>query len=166
MGVCYLVVSGAEGRAGAPELAGGLVADGWDVTVVSTPTGLRFHDPRALESATGRPVRSEFRRPGTGSSLPPPDAVLACPLTFTSVNKFAHGHADTFAVALLCEMAGYGVPTVVVPHCKPQLAAHPAFRRSVAVLRDMGVVVLGDRGDPPPDWAAVRAAVRAAAAAG
>jgi phosphopantothenoylcysteine synthetase/decarboxylase len=55
--------------------------------------------------------------PGTGSPVPPADAVLACPLTFNSVNKFAHGHADNFAVGLLCEMAGYGVPVVVVPHC-------------------------------------------------
>jgi hypothetical protein len=30
--------------------------------------------------------------------------VLAYPLTFNSVNKFAHGHADNFAVGLLCEM--------------------------------------------------------------
>jgi hypothetical protein len=27
--------------------------------------------------------------------------------------------ADNFAIGLLYEMAGYGVPTVVVPHCKP-----------------------------------------------
>lgn len=40
------------------------------------------------------------------------DAVLACPLTFNSVNKFAHGHADSFAMGLLCEMVGYGVPVV------------------------------------------------------
>jgi hypothetical protein len=47
--------------------------------------------------------------PGTGERTPPADAVLACPLTFNSVNKFAHGHADNFAVGLLCEMAGYGL---------------------------------------------------------
>jgi phosphopantothenoylcysteine synthetase/decarboxylase len=61
--------------------------------------------------------------------------VLACPLTFNSVNKFAHGHADNFAVGLLCEIAGYGVPVVVVPHCKPQLASHPAFGASLETLR-------------------------------
>jgi len=32
--------------------------------------------------------------PGTGKPVPLADAVLACPLTFNSVNKFAHGHAD------------------------------------------------------------------------
>jgi phosphopantothenoylcysteine synthetase/decarboxylase len=76
--------------------------------------------------------------------VPPADAALACPLTFNSVNKFAHGHADDFAVGLLCEMVGYGVPVVVVPHCKPQLASHPAFTASLQTLRGMGVRVLFD----------------------
>jgi phosphopantothenoylcysteine synthetase/decarboxylase len=51
--------------------------------------------------------------PSTGAKTPAADAVLACPLSFNSVNKFAHGHADNFAVGLLCEMAGSGVPVTV-----------------------------------------------------
>ena len=74
--------------------------------------------------------------------------MLACPLTFNSVNKFAHGHADNFAVALLCEMAGYGVPMVVVPHCKRELARHPAFAASIETLRGMGAQVLFDPDAP------------------
>jgi hypothetical protein len=79
---------------------------------------------------------------GTGSPVPAADAVLACPLTFNSVHKFAHGNADNFAIGLLCEMVGYDVPVVVVPHCKPQLASHPAFAASLETLRVMGVRVL------------------------
>jgi phosphopantothenoylcysteine synthetase/decarboxylase len=86
--------------------------------------------------------------PGTGKSVPPADAVLACPLSFNSVNKFAHGHADNFAIGLLCEMTGYGVPVVVVPHCKPQLASHVAFAASLQALQAMGVKVLFDAGAP------------------
>jgi phosphopantothenoylcysteine synthetase/decarboxylase len=97
--------------------------------------------------------------PGTGSPVPAADVVLACPLTFNSVNKFAHGHADNFAVGLLCEMAGYGVPVVVVPHCKPQLASHPAFGTSLETLRGMGVRVLFDPDAPYerrlPPWSEV-----------
>ena len=122
----YLVVSGAPAPEGIPALVAACQAAGWQVVVFSTPTGIRFIDPAQLEQLTGKPVRSEYRMPGTGTPVPPADAVLACPLTFNSVNKFAHGHADNFAVGLLCEMAGYGVPVVVVPHCKPQLASHPA----------------------------------------
>jgi hypothetical protein len=86
--------------------------------------------------------------PGTGSPVPAADVVLACPLTFNSVNKFAHGHADNFALGLLCEMVGYGVPVVVVPHCKPQLASHPAFGASLETLRGMGIRVLFDPDAP------------------
>jgi len=143
-GVLYLVVSGAPAPEGMAALVAACQAAGWRVVVFSTPAGIRFIDPAELERLTGEPVRSEYRMPGTGSPVPAADVVLACPLTFNSVNKFAHGHADNFAVGLLCEMAGYGVPVVVVPHCKPQLASHPAFGTSLETLRGMGIRVLFD----------------------
>jgi phosphopantothenoylcysteine synthetase/decarboxylase len=106
--------------------------------------------------------------PGTGTPTPEPDAVLACPLTFNSVNKFAHGHADNFAVSLLCEMTGRGTSVVVVPHCQPQLASHPAFVGSLETLRGMGVRVLFDPDAPSgqrlPPWREVTAALPAAGA--
>jgi len=89
--------------------------------------------------------------------------VLACPLTFNSVNKFAHGHADNFAVGLLCEMAATGAGGRG-PHCKPQLASHPAFTASLETLRGMGAYVLFDPDAPYesrlPSWAEVTAALR------
>ena len=147
-GVLYLVISGAPAPEGLPELVKLCQERGWRVVVFSTPIGLRFADCDLLEELTGEPVRSEYRMPGTGQPVPPANAVLACPLTFNSVNKLAHGHADNFAVGLLCEMAGYGVPVVIVPHCKPQLASHPAFTASVATLRGMGMRVLFDADAP------------------
>ena len=129
----------------------------------STPMGTRFADLDELERLTGEAVRWEYRMPGTGERPPPADAVLACPLTFNSVNKFAHGHSDNFAVGLLCEMVGYGVPVVVVPHCKPHLASHPAFGPSLDTLSSMGVRVLFDPDAPYesrlPSWAEVTAAL-------
>ncbi|WDZ92270.1 flavoprotein [Nocardiopsis sp. HUAS JQ3] len=153
----YLVLSGAPAPEGAAELVRAFQNRDWRVTVLSTPTGVRFHDQERLEELTGEPVRVDFRRPGTGKSLPPADAVLACPLTFNTVNKFAQGIADNFAVSLLCEMVGYRVPTVVVPHCKPQLASHPAFARSLETLRAMEAVTLLHDPDAPyerrmPTW--------------
>ena len=92
------------------------------------------------------------------------------PLTFNSVNKFAHGHADNFAIGLLCEMVGYGVPVVVVPHCKPQLASHPAFGASLETLRGMDVRVLFDPDAPYerrlPPWREVIDALPVGAGAG
>jgi phosphopantothenoylcysteine synthetase/decarboxylase len=166
--VLYLVLSGAPAPEGIPALVGGCQSAGWRVAVFSTPSGTRFADCAELERLTGSAVRSEYRMPGTGEPVPPADAVLACPLTFNSVNKFAHGHADNFAVSLLCEMTGYGVPVTVVPHCKPQLASHPAFGASLATLRAMGVRVLFDPDAPYerrlPSWADVIAALPVPAA--
>ena len=162
-GSLYLVISGAVAPEGVPALVAACQAAGWRVTVFATPVGATFIDPGELERLTGAPVRWEYRTPGTGTPVPPADAVLACPLTFNSVNKFAHGHADNFAVGLLCEMAGYGVPMVVVPHCKPQLASHPAFAASIETLRGMGVQVLFDPDAPEgrrrPAWRQVVAAL-------
>jgi phosphopantothenoylcysteine synthetase/decarboxylase len=163
----YLVISGAPAPEGLPSLVSLVQKSGWHVVVFSTPTGTRFADLDELERLTGQPVRWEYRMPGTGQRTPPADAVLACPLTFNSVNKFAHGHADNFAVGLLCEMVSYGVPMVVVPHCKPQLASHPAFEASLDTLRGMGVHVLFDPAAPYesrlPSWAEISAALTGAA---
>lgn len=101
--VLYLVMSGAPAPEGIPELVARCRAAGWRVLIFATPLGARFADSAALERLTGEPVRSEYRMPGEGKGLPGADAVLACPLTFNSVNKFAHGHADNFAVGLLSE---------------------------------------------------------------
>ncbi|WP_017557930.1 flavoprotein [Nocardiopsis baichengensis] len=155
----YLVVSGAPVPEGATGLVELLLNDGYQVLVLSTPNGTRFHDTGRLAELTGEQVRVEYRMPGTGKSLPPADAVLACPLTFNSTNKFA--------VGLLCEMVGYDVPTIVVPHCKPQLASHPAFQRSLATLRSIPAVTLLHDPHAPydqrlPNWEQALQAVRSA----
>ena len=169
-GVLYLVLSGAPAPEGIPELVRMCQAAGWRVVAFSTPYGMRFIDQAQLEQLTGSPVRSEYRMPGTGTPTPPTGAMLACPLTFNSVNKFAHGHADNFAISLLCEMTGYGVPVVVVPHCKPQLASHIAFTASLDALRAMGVRVLSDPDAPDerrlPPWSEVVAALPVLTGAG
>ena len=145
----YLVISGAPAPEGIPALIAACQEAGWQVVVFSTPLGTGFIDAAELERLTGEPVRSDYRMADTpGEAVPPADAVLACPLTFNSVNKFAHGHADNFALGVLCEMAGAGVPMVVVPHCKPQLAKHLAFTESLKTLRRMGVRVLFDPDAP------------------
>ena len=56
-GVPYLVVSGAPAPEGIPALVAACQAAVWQVVVFSTPTGIRFIDPAALERLTGEPVR-------------------------------------------------------------------------------------------------------------
>ena len=157
--VLYLVVSGAPAPEGITALVKLCQEAGWRVQIFSTPHGVMFLDLDELEQITGDPVRVEYRSPAQGKGAPPADVLLACPLTFNSVNKFAHGHADNLAVSLLCEMAGCGLPMVVVPHCKPQLADHPAFSASIETLRAMGIDVIFDPEAPyerrMPPWSAV-----------
>ncbi|GLU50304.1 flavoprotein [Nocardiopsis ansamitocini] len=152
----YLTMAAAGIPRSSVELVRSAQEAGWNVTVLCTPDGTRFHDLEAIEDLTGEPVRVAYRAPGTGKSLPPPDALLACPFTFNSVNKFANGIADNFVVSLMCEMAGYGVPMLVVPNVGPQLARHPAFSASLATLGRMGVDVFFDadapQGERLPSW--------------
>jgi len=77
--------------------------------------------------------------PGDPRPFPPPDTVLVAPATFNTINKWAAGTADTLALGTLCEAYGLGVPTVVLPCVGEALAAHPAYRASLARLREMGV---------------------------
>jgi hypothetical protein len=138
--VLYLVISGAAAPGDVPALAAACQAAGWRVSVFSTPNGTRFIDPAELEQLTGEAVRSEYRLPGTGAPVPPGDAVLACPLTFNSVNKFAHGHADNFAhghadnfaVGLLCEMPATASRSWSCRYASP---SSPATRRSPRACR-------------------------------
>lgn len=49
----YLVVSGASAPEGTPALVEALQDQNWQVAVLSTPTGLDFHDQKRLEEITG-----------------------------------------------------------------------------------------------------------------
>lgn len=90
------------------------------------------------------------------NGLPVADAVVVAPATFNTINKWAAGMADSFAVSLLCELMGFGVPILAVPLLKDALARHLAFAQSVDALQMMGVHLLFDPAAPPharmPRW--------------
>jgi phosphopantothenoylcysteine synthetase/decarboxylase len=121
---------------------------GWRVFVVGTPDARSFLDAPAVEAVTGDPIRVGYRMPGEPKALPLADAVVVAPATFNTINKWAMGVADNFAVALLCELTGFRVPTLAVPLLKDALARHPAFPRNLDTLRAMGVKVLFDPSAP------------------
>ena len=142
-GVLYHVVCAASP---ALDVAGAAVPlarqAGWDVCVIVTPRVAQWVDLDRIAQATGRPVRSDYKKPGEPDVLPPPDAFLVAPATFNTINKWANGIADTLVLGLLTEALGLGVPIVVVPWLNAAQAAHPAFSRSVQTLRDAGATVL------------------------
>ncbi len=115
---------------------------GWDVCVVATPNAARWLDTDTLQAQTGHTVRSEYKQLGTADVLPPPDALLAAPVTVNTVCKWAAGICDTLALGLLVEGIGKGLPVVALPFTNWAHAAHPAFPRGVADLRSWGVDVL------------------------
>jgi phosphopantothenoylcysteine synthetase/decarboxylase len=122
---------------------------GWIVQVIATPAALDFFDPATIEAQTGSPVRSQYRKPGEARSQIA-DAIIVAPTTYNTINKWAHGISDTYALGVLAETTGLGVPTVVLPFVNSALASRPPFQRSVEALRAEGVrILLGPGGVEP-----------------
>lgn len=141
--ILYLIVCAAPPAQQTAEVVPVLQAAGWGVCVITTPQASRWVDRPQLEQLTGHVVRTEYKLPGEADPLPKPDAMLVMPATFNTINKWAQGIADTLAISLLCEALGHGSPPIVaVPCLKMDLVRHPAFSRSIRVLRKCGVQVL------------------------
>lgn len=122
---------------------------GWTVQVIATPAALEFFDQAAVEKQTGRPVKSHYSKPGTPRSLLP-DAIMVAPATYNTINKWAQGISDTYALGVLAETTGLGIPIVVLPFVNSALASRAPLRRSVQSLRGEGVrILLGDGGFEP-----------------
>lgn len=137
--VLYLVICAAPPVRKIGELIHLFQQCGWIVQVIATPTAVSWIDSDALTDQTGRSVRATPRDPDDPNSLPLADAIVVAPATFNTINKWAGGINDTFALGILNEALGARLPIVVSPYAKPSLAAHPAFGRSLATLRDAGV---------------------------
>lgn len=155
-GVLHIVVCAAPAAANVGEFVRLAKSARWIVRVIATPMGERFINAGELAELTGDRVRTGFRMPDEPDELPKADVVVVAPATFNTVNKWAAGITDTFAAGLLCELTGAGVPILAVPLLKDELARHVAFRRSLEVLRGMGVRILFDPQAPPqsrmPEW--------------
>lgn len=137
-----LVVCGAPLASRANDVAQVISEAGWTVTVLATDAATGWL------SVEGTPVvdLSGFRRPDEAKP-PRPDAVVVCPMTFNTANKWALGIADTHPLSLLAESLGAGIRMVAVPFVNESLAGHPAWSENLTRLRDAGVRIL----DPNPD---------------
>ncbi|GAA0378572.1 flavoprotein [Streptomyces blastmyceticus] len=150
--VLYVIICAAGPAADAVCLVTAATDRGWDVCVIATPaaTDGEFIDRPALEAASGRPVRSAWRRVGEARRNPPADAVVVAPMTMNTVNKWAAGIADTYALGVVAEAVGLGLPVVALPFWSTALDAHPATHRAVDTLRATGVRVLHGPGEWTP----------------
>jgi phosphopantothenoylcysteine synthetase/decarboxylase len=122
---------------------------GWRVQVIATPAALDFFDQAAIEQQTGNPVKSHYSKPGAPRSHIP-DAIIVAPATYNTINKWALGISDTYALGVLAEITGMDIPVVVLPFVNSALASRPPFQRSVESLRAEGVrILLGPGGFEP-----------------
>jgi phosphopantothenoylcysteine synthetase/decarboxylase len=126
-------------------------AASWDVYVIATPQATKFIDVPLLEKLTGHCVRSEYRHPDEPDIFPRANAITVAPATFNTLNKWALGITDTLALGLLCEYMSLGLPIIAVP-CVPSqtFARHPAFSKSISLLKEYGVSVLYEPEKYPP----------------
>ena len=163
----YVVVSAAPPVLWIEELVVALTANGWSVCVIATPTAASWIDLDALATTTGCLTQVHPRQPREQESLPRADAVVAAPMTFNSINKWAAGASDTLALGLLNELLCTEVPIVAAPCVKAVLREHPAYADSVARLTSAGVSMLdpdavkarGEEGLATFDWAQILSAL-------
>jgi phosphopantothenoylcysteine synthetase/decarboxylase len=138
----YLVLSGTTTAARGPELLRGLVGLGFSTVIaIPTPNAARVVAPRELADVEGaQVVQSYFDlaiRP-----RPPRGVVLFAPCSFNSLNKLAHGIADSLALSVTAEAIGRATPVIVAPSLNAPLLAHPQAQASLRTLPNWGVVIV------------------------
>ena len=162
--VAYMVLSGTTTSARCPELLRGLVGLGFaTIIAIPTPNASRVVAPRELADVEGvQVVQSYFDlaiRP-----RPPRGVVLFAPCSFNSLNKLAHGIADSLALSVVAEAIGRGTPVIVGPSLNAPLLNHPQAQASLQTLPSWGVTIIPpvDEGEGPrlAPSAALLAAVR------
>jgi len=140
--VLYLIVCAAPPAVAIADLVGLIQQTGWSVCLIPTPKAAAWLDVGALVQRTGFPVRHDYRSADDADALPKPDAIALVPATFNTINKWAAGVSDTFALGVLNEAIGLRMPVVVAPYAKSSLVAHPVFAESLTRLQLWGAIVL------------------------
>jgi phosphopantothenoylcysteine synthetase/decarboxylase len=144
--VAYLVLSGTTTAARGPELLRGLVGLGFaTVIALPTPNASRTIAGRELADVAGAQVVESYFdlaiRP-----RPPRGVVLFAPCSFNSLNKLAHGIADSLALSVVAEAIGRRTPVIVGPSLNQPLLDHPQAQASLRALPTWGVEIV-----PPVD---------------
>ncbi|GAA1683718.1 flavoprotein [Kribbella yunnanensis] len=148
--VLHLIVCGAGPAERVADMIDLARQDGWDTyCIVTAAAAEHFVDLDELRKVSGHQVRTTYRVEGDGP-VPPADAVIVAPATYNTINKWAAGAADNYALTQLAELTGAGVRVVAVPFVNQALAANAVFLRSVESLRAAGVRVLFGPGELEP----------------
>jgi len=149
--LAYLLLSGTSTAARCPEILRGLIGLGFaSIIAIPTPNAARVVAPRELADVAGvQVVQSYFDlaiRP-----RPPHGVVLFAPCSFNSLNKLAHGIADSLALSVAAEAIGRKTPVIVGPSLNAPLLNHPEAQASLQRLPGWGVTIVQpvDEGEGP-----------------
>lgn len=123
---------------------------GWDVYVVATPKACAFIDQPLLQQITQHSVEI-YASPASFLLSSQPHAVVVVPATFNTLQKWAQGEADTFALQLLTSWDASTIPILAVPRASKELAQELTFFPSLASLAQRGVHVLYEPDIYPPN---------------
>jgi len=138
-----LGVSGGIAAYKACELLRRFTESGHDVTVVPTPSALKFVGAATWEALSGRPVATEiFEHVDTVQHVrlgQEADLVVVAPATADLLARSVHGRADDLLAATLLTAR---CPVVMAPAMHTEMWEHAATRANVATLRERGVLVL------------------------
>lgn len=119
-----------------------LVQRGHRVRTVATPAARQFVGAATLEGLTGSPALTDLFAPGAALEHIEltrwADAVVVCPATANTINRFAAGLADDLAGALFLAH-DRAKPFLMAPAMNPAMWTHPATVASVEKLRQWGV---------------------------
>jgi phosphopantothenoylcysteine synthetase/decarboxylase len=144
--VAYLVISGTTTAARCPGLLRDLVGLGFSsVIAIPTPNASRVIAPRELADVPGAQVVESYFDAAI-RPRPPRGVVLFAPCSFNSLNKLAHGIADSLALSVVAEAIGRATPVIVAPSLNQPLLDHPMAQMSLKILPTWNVIVV-----PPVD---------------
>ncbi|GAA0944559.1 flavoprotein [Kribbella koreensis] len=135
----YIVTCGAPLAARVADGVSAARSRGWNPYVIPTDAALPWLESQDLADV---PILTGNRKPTEAKRAPKADAIVVVPATFNTLNAWANGNANTYPLTTLCAALGSRTRTVAVPFAKTDLAGHPAWLASLAVLRYAGVRVV------------------------
>ena len=144
------MLSGTTTAARGPELLRGLIGLGCSTVIaIPTPNASRVIAPRDLADVAGVQVVVLFRSGDPATTSAGRGTVRA--LQLNSLNKLAHGIADSLALSVVAEAIGRRTLVILGPSLNQPLLDHPVAQASLSTLRSWHVAVVPpvDEGEGP-----------------
>ena len=141
-----LAVSGGIAAYKTPELVRHLSRSGAEVVPLLTANAHRFVTPTALQAVAGRPVLSDIWAAEAADGMGHielarmADVLLVAPASANLMARMAWGMADDLVTATWLATRA---PVFIAPAMNTQMWEHPATRRNVGMLKEMGVSLIG-----------------------